>query len=216
MFVDQPLSLPRSTNWSIPHRHNIETENITLYWRFQTMFSFLKHLTSYNCSIPCLPCLHISHVSHASMSPCLQVSMSPMSPCLLVSNVINISHVSMSANIWSQFWALTSPHYLLSPPGPQGINCLQHPPPLHHWNNTEYCSQMNWTTGKEVWLTPETLWIFKACEYVGAPTWMPEYVRHPFYQGVYAIVITLLWGVALEGEQLWGIATLVIYPSRAL
>ena len=63
--------------------------------------------------------------------------------------------------------------------------------------NTEHCSPMNRTTGKEVWLTQ------KAGEYA-RPVNMQEptdgglwiCVRHPFHQGVNDIVLILLLGVA--------------------
>ena len=60
---------------------------------------------------------------------------------------------------------------------------------------------MNRTTGKEVWLSQ------KAREYA-RPVNMQEppdgglwiCVRHPFYQGVNAIVVILLLGVDSDGE----------------
>ena len=47
-------------------------------------------------------------------------------------------------------------------------------------------------------------WIFEACEYVVAPRWRPVNMwTHPFCQGVYSIIITLLWGVGLLLEFVW-------------
>ena len=51
---------------------------------------------------------------------------------------------------------------------------------------------MNWTTGEKMWLTPEAPEYLRPVNMWGTPLEACEYVGHPFYQGVNAIVITLL------------------------